>query len=112
MNPKGCGVDYRNFLSTMQGTKRNFDSNISNTIEHNRRVLAYKYKEQGLRSAALKVNVEHDTVQQFALKAVVLKQTVDQQALTQTKTKLIHEHPNYSRSSHHYVSQPTLVINF
>jgi hypothetical protein len=45
MQPNASAVDYRNFLSTMQGTKRSFDSNISHAIEHNRRVLAYKAKE-------------------------------------------------------------------
>lgn len=45
MKPNASGVDYRNFLNTMQGNKRNYDSNISNTLEHSRRVLAYKTKE-------------------------------------------------------------------
>jgi len=67
MKPDASAVDYRNFLSTMQGTKRSYDSNISQAIEYNRRILAYKAKEQGLRALALKVNVHHDTVQKNAL---------------------------------------------
>ena len=110
MQPNASAVDYRNFLSTMQGTKRSFDSNISHAIEHNRRVLAYKAKEQGLRALALKVNSEHDNVQKQALKEVEVKKALEQAALNDVKTKLVHEMPNYSRSSHHYVS--TFNFNF
>jgi hypothetical protein len=44
-NPNATGVDFRNFCSTVQSDQRNFDSNISNALEHNRRVIAYKQKE-------------------------------------------------------------------
>lgn len=45
LKPGASAVDYRNFLSTMQGSKRSYDSNISHALEYNRRVLAYKSKE-------------------------------------------------------------------
>merc|ERR1712166_1294570 len=92
----------------MQTAKRSFDSNISNALEHNRRVLAYKAKEQGLRAACLKKNTVHEDVQNQAHREVALKQEMEKSALGETKTKLVHEHPNYSRSSHHY----TAVTNY
>lgn len=109
MNPGASAVDYRNFLSSMQGGKRSYDSNISSALEYNRRVLAYKCKEQGLRAAALKKNTEHDIVQKDSRRAVELKQGLEQSALTETKLKLAHEMPNYNRSSHHYVSALLLL---
>lgn len=40
-----------------------------------------------------------------------MKQTLESSALNDIKTKLTHELPNYSRSSHHYVSV-ILIYNF
>ena len=103
MQPNSSGVDYRNFLSTITSNKRSYDSNISNTLEHNRRVVAYKSKEQGLRAAALKVNVVHGSVQKNTLRSLDLKQDVDTQALTGVKSKFDYESPNYNRSAHYNV---------
>jgi hypothetical protein len=111
LKPKASGIEYRNFCTAMQTAKRSYDSNISNALEHNRRVLAYKAKEQGLRAACLKKNAVHEDVQNQALKDVALKQEMEKSALGETKTKLVHEHPNYSRSSHHYVSLKPLIYS-
>jgi hypothetical protein len=62
MKPEASKIEYKNFLSTMQNSIRKYDSNISESLEHNRRVLSYKYREQGLRAAALKINKPHDGV--------------------------------------------------
>ena len=56
LNPNASKVDYRQFLSSMQKGKTSYDSNIQHAIEFNKRIIAYKNKEQGLRTNALQVN--------------------------------------------------------
>lgn len=68
LNPAASKTDYRKFLSTMQQTKNSYDTNISHAIEHNAKVVAYKNREQGLRSRALKVNDDHSKVQSNAIR--------------------------------------------
>lgn len=63
-----------------------------------------------MRAAALKKNVEHGKVQNETIRSVALRQVVEMQALTEGKSKLTHEAPNYSRSSHHYVSNLQLSL--
>lgn len=73
LQPRASKLEYRRFLSAMQTSKRAYDSNISNALEHNRRVIAYKNKEQNLRHGALKVNVGHKTVQKKAMQSIEVK---------------------------------------
>lgn len=62
LSPKASKADYRHFLTQMQKGKTSYDSNISHAVEHHKRVLAYKNKEQGLRTRALQVNAEHSLI--------------------------------------------------
>jgi len=70
LQPSASKTDYRKFLSQMQQNKNSYDTNISHAIEHNKRVIAYKNREQGLRSRALKVNEDHQKVQTNAIRSM------------------------------------------
>jgi len=56
LSPESSKADYGRFLDTLTRNKNSFDSNMSQTIEYSKRILAYKNKEQVLRTMALKVN--------------------------------------------------------
>lgn len=103
LKPAASKLEYRKFLSAMQTGKRAYDSNISNAIEYNKRVIAYKNKEQNLRHGALKMNVDHSAIQKKAMQSIAVQNEQQQMALTYGKGKAPHDLPNYSRSSHHYV---------
>lgn len=47
LQPKSSKVEYRNFLTLMQNKKNSYDSNISNVLEYNRKLIAFKDREQG-----------------------------------------------------------------
>jgi hypothetical protein len=57
-SPGSSKSDYASFLATITKEKNVFDSNMSQTIEHNKRILAYRNKEQVLRTMALRVNAD------------------------------------------------------
>ena len=83
---------------------------MSHAIEHNKRVIAFKNREQGLRSRALGVNEDHNRVQISAMKEMKIHQDLQHTALTEPVGKATHDLPNYSRSSHHYVSLPDQLL--
>ena len=56
LSPESSKADYGNFLDTLTRNRNPFDSNISQTIEHNKRIIAYRNKEQVLRTMALRSN--------------------------------------------------------
>ena len=63
LSPSASKVDYRNFLTTVTGSKANYDSNISNMLEYNKRIIAFNNKEKGLRNKALLANHQHSLIQ-------------------------------------------------
>jgi len=58
LSPVSSKTDYVTYLGSITKNKNVFDSNISQTIEHNRRILAYRNKEIVLRTMALRTNVD------------------------------------------------------
>jgi hypothetical protein len=60
LSPGSSKSDYASFLATITKEKNVFDSNMSQTIEHNKRILAYRSKEQVLRTMALRVNTDQE----------------------------------------------------
>lgn len=73
-------------------------------MEHHKRVIAFKNKEQGLRTRALAVNAEHGLIAQKAYDQVQMKKSLDNEALKGDQMKFGYEKPNYNRSPHQYVS--------
>lgn len=59
LSPSASKTEYRNFLSEVQKTKVTYDSNVSHALDHHKKVIAFKNKEQGLRTRALQMNAEH-----------------------------------------------------
>lgn len=49
-------MEYRNFLTLMTNKKNSYDSNISHMLDHNRKVIAFKNRAEGLRTRALGIN--------------------------------------------------------
>jgi hypothetical protein len=45
LSPSASKVDYRHFLTGVQTGKVNYDSNIQNMLEYNKRIIAFKNKE-------------------------------------------------------------------
>jgi len=59
LSPDSNKITYGKFLDNVTNMKMSYDSNISETIEFNKRILAYRNKEQVLRTMALRVNNDH-----------------------------------------------------
>ena len=60
VSPQANKTHYRQFLSTITASPTNWDSSIGSALEYNKRIIAFKNKEQGLRTLALNVNRTHD----------------------------------------------------
>lgn len=109
INPEASKANYQKFLGTLQVQKsQNYDSNINNAIEFNKRIIAFKNKEQGLRTSALERNQEHNMVKKSSLKELDLKRTIEKDSLEKPSMRHSHD-PNYCVAPHQYVSQFQLI---
>ncbi len=45
LSPESSKAQYDKFLDTVTFKKNSYDSNMSQTIEHNKRIVAYRNKE-------------------------------------------------------------------
>lgn len=56
LSPNGSKVEYQHFLKNMTKDKNIYDSNISGILDHHRKVIAYRNREQFTRAQTLCVN--------------------------------------------------------
>lgn len=78
MSPQASKTEYRQFLTEVQKNKLSYDSNISHAMEHHKKCIAFKNKEQGLRTRALQQNAEHGAIASKAYQQVELKKSLDE----------------------------------
>ena len=67
LSPESSKVDYGHFLDNLTRNKTQFDSNMSQTIEYNKRIIAYRNKEQVLRTMALRSNSDKEQAQRTSI---------------------------------------------
>lgn len=56
VDPNSSKVDYKHFLDKVMSDTRHYDSNIGNSLAHQKKFLAYKNRELSQRAAALHGN--------------------------------------------------------
>lgn len=61
-DPTSSKADYKHFLDKVVQDVRHYDSNISNSLNHQKKFLAYKNRELSQRAAALHGNAQQDGV--------------------------------------------------
>ena len=76
LSPESSKADYGRFLDTLTKGKNQFDSNMSQTIEHNKRIIAYRNKEQVLRTMALRANNDQEMAQKNSIEQLKLRRTL------------------------------------
>jgi hypothetical protein len=104
LSPGSSKGDYGHFLDNLTVNKNSYDSNMSQTIEYNKRIIAYRNKEQVLRTLALRVNPDQDKAQKDSIGQIKLRKALQQQALEDPSFKAQHERTNYNRSPVNFVS--------
>ena len=109
--PNASKADYLKFLTSLQATRAtSFDSNIANAIEYNKRLIAHKDKEQGMRTCALDVNSEHSVVKNYSQKQIDLHRSVQKQACVEPRNRPSFNSSAYIVAPHNYVSSILLSL--
>ena len=97
-------MDYKHYLDRQVQDKRHFDSNISNSINYQKKFLAYKNRELSQRAAAMYGNRQQDQVHKALADTALMK-------LEMEKVSLVRVQPdqyNY-RSPKKYVRAPIVA---
>ena len=84
-DPNGSKVDYKHFLDKLVQDKRHYDSNIGNTLAHQKKFLAYKNREQSQRAAALHGNAQQDSVHAAMHDTALLKMELEKTAMVRVQ---------------------------
>jgi len=62
VDPNSSKVDYKHFLSKVMADQRHYDSNIGNSLAHQKKFVAFKNREMSQRAAAMHGNSQQDQV--------------------------------------------------
>lgn len=100
-DPQASKAEYKHFLDRVVQDKRHYDSNISNSLNYQKKFLAYKRKELAQRAAALHGNIQQDQVHKSVTDSAMLKMEMEKAGLVRVQP----DQYNY-RSPKKYVSNP------
>jgi len=62
VDPASSKVDYKHFLTKVMSDQRHYDSNLGNSLAHQKKFIAYKNRELSQRAAAMHGNAQQDLV--------------------------------------------------
>ena len=80
IDPDCSKVDYKKYLDRVVQEKQYFDSNINHTLNHQKKVLAYKNRELAQRAFALTGNKDMDNVHDVLTNTAKLRFDLDKKA--------------------------------
>lgn len=103
VDPNMSKSEYKLFLDRVVQDKRHYDSNIGNTLNHQKKFIAYKNREMAQRASAMHGNAQQDMVHKTVTDQAMLKMELE-------KINTVRVQPdqfNY-RSPKKYVSMLTL----
>ena len=78
-------AEYKHFLDRVVQDKRHYDSNISNSLNYQKKFLAYKRKELAQRAAALHGNSQQDQVHKSVTDQALLKIEMEKTGLVRVQ---------------------------
>ena len=81
LSPHADKTEYRHFLANITSARSAWDSSIANALQFNKRIVAFKNKEQGLRTQALNANKTHDMTRVNSQRSLDILKELEQSAL-------------------------------
>ena len=98
-------ADYKAYLGRVLSEKRHYDSNIGNSLAHQKKFLAYKNKELAQRASALHGNSQQDAIHKSVVDHAILKIQLEKSANVRVQP----DQYNY-RSPKKYVSRESAKV--